>query len=98
MLAKLGKLSNMTRAFATKEPGFLEQVQLYFEQAAKLSGVRKDLLEVIKKPNCVIKFNIPLKRDNGEIEVIEAFRCQHSRHKLPCKGGLDMPLMSTIIT
>jgi glutamate dehydrogenase (NAD(P)+) len=82
------KIAKFSRAFATKEPGFLEQVQLYFEEAAKISGIRKDLLEYIKKPNAVIKFNIPLKRDNGELEVVEAFRCQHSRHKLPCKGGI----------
>jgi glutamate dehydrogenase (NAD(P)+) len=30
----------------------------------------------------------PVKRDDGSIEVIEAYRVQHSHHKAPCKGGI----------
>ncbi|MEI9944460.1 MAG: Glu/Leu/Phe/Val dehydrogenase [Chitinophagaceae bacterium] len=30
----------------------------------------------------------PVKRDDGTIDVIEAYRVQHSQHKTPCKGGI----------
>ena len=76
------------------EPSFIEQVNLYFNAAAKHltevdpSSAPADLLEYIKVPKTVIKFNMPLRRDNGKIEVIEAYRAQHSYHRTPCKGGI----------
>ena len=42
------------------EPRFLEQVELFFNRAAKLTDVPADMLEVIKQCNSVIRFHIPL--------------------------------------
>src|SRR5699024_10231023 len=38
--------------------------------------------------NNVYHVTFPLERDNGEIEVIHAWRVEHSHHKLPVKGGV----------
>lgn len=46
----------------------------YFDEAAELTTIRPDLLEVLKEANAVLKVNIPLIRDNGAIEFIPAFR------------------------
>jgi glutamate dehydrogenase (NAD(P)+) len=46
-----------------------------------------EYLNVIKSCNAVVRFNIPLKRDNGKIENITCYRAQHSHHRLPTKGG-----------
>lgn len=76
------------------EPNFIEQTNQYFNQAAAWllethpKVVSKDLLEFIKVPKTVLKLNIPLRRDNGSIEVIEAYRSQHSFHRVPVKGGI----------
>jgi len=70
-----------------EEPRFLEMVKMHFDTAAKYSKVDKGLLKVIRECNTAIRFNIPLKRDNGELEVLTCYRAQHSHHRLPCKGG-----------
>lgn len=35
----------------------------------------------------MVRFNIPLRRDNGKLETITCYRAQHSTYKLPVKGG-----------
>lgn len=50
----------------------------------KINGI----LAMIKPCNRVVSMNFPIKRDNGEFEIIEAWRAQHSDHMTPTKGGM----------
>ena len=56
------------------EPRFLEQVKLFFERAASKTGIPQQYLNVIQSCDTVIRFNIPLKRDNGTIDTITCYR------------------------
>lgn len=67
---------------------FFESVERSFDKAAKFTKWDKGLLEQIKACNSVYSMKFPVKMDDGKIEVIEAFRVQHSQHKTPCKGGI----------
>lgn len=69
------------------EPRFLEQVKLFYGEAAALTGIDAQYLELIKACQTVIRFNIPLRRDDGSLETIACYRAQHSTYKLPVKGG-----------
>jgi len=71
-----------------QEPNFLQQVQLYFDESAKRTNVRPDMLNIMKNCCAIMTFQIPLKRDNGTIEVLTAYRAHHSYHQSPCKGGI----------
>lgn len=78
---------NLFSTKEVKESTFLENTENYFNDATKYIQGKDDLLAYIKKPKVSAEFHFPLVRDNGKIEVIKAYRVQHSQHYLPCKGG-----------
>ncbi len=67
---------------------FFQSVEKSFDKAAKFTKWDLGILEQIKACNSVYQMRFPVKRDDGSIEVIEAYRVQHSQHKSPCKGGI----------
>lgn len=70
------------------EISFFAQVNRNFDKAAALIKGDPALLNQIKICNAVYHVSFPLKRDDGTIEVVEAWRAEHSQHKLPTKGGI----------
>jgi len=69
------------------EPRFLEQVQMYVENAAKTTDIEPGLLNYLMACDHVLRFQIPLKRDDGSIETLTCYRAQHKHHLMPTKGG-----------
>jgi len=70
---------------------FFESVEKSFDKAAKFTSWDQGILEQIKACNSVYQMRFPVKV-NDNIEVIEAYRVQHSHHKAPCKGGIRFSL------
>lgn len=73
---------------STQENNFFKNVERSFDKASQHTQWDKGLLEQIKACNSVYSMRFPVKMDDGRIEVIEAYRIQHSQHKTPCKGGI----------
>jgi glutamate dehydrogenase (NAD(P)+) len=67
---------------------FFGAVEKSFDKAAKFTKWDTGILDQIKACNHVYRMRFPIKRDDGNVEVIEAYRVQHSHHKTPCKGGI----------
>jgi glutamate dehydrogenase (NAD(P)+) len=75
-----------------KEYSFFQSVERSFDKASKFTSWEQGLLEQIKACNSIYSMRFPVKMDDGHIEVIEAYRVQHSQHKSPCKGGIRFSL------
>ncbi|HET9529619.1 MAG TPA: Glu/Leu/Phe/Val dehydrogenase [Blastocatellia bacterium] len=67
---------------------FFDNVIQSFDQAAAFTNYPKGLLDQIKQCNSIYRFDFPLRQPDGQIEVISAWRIEHSHHKLPVKGGI----------
>lgn len=72
----------------TTHTSFFENVLNYVDRAAALTGHPKGLLDQIKHCNSVYHFEFPVRKPDGSVEVIKAWRVEHSHHKLPTKGGI----------
>jgi glutamate dehydrogenase (NAD(P)+) len=71
---------------------FEDDVNAYFDRAAAFTRHPQGLLEQIRACNSVHEFQFPIRQAGGRIEVVRAWRAEHSQHKLPAKGGIRFSL------
>lgn len=71
---------------------FFGAVSKSFDKAAKFTNWDPGILEQIKQCNAVYRMNFPVKIGD-KVEVVKAYRVQHSHHKTPCKGGIRFSTM-----
>lgn len=71
----------------TTNYSFFDSVTKSFDKAARFTTWDPGILEQIKVCNSIYSMRFPV-RIGDSIEVVEAYRVQHSHHKVPCKGGI----------
>ena len=76
---------------AQSEYKFFDAVVKSFNKASIFTNWDPGILEQIKQCNSVYRMHFPVKIGD-KIEVIKAYRVQHSHHKTPCKGGIRFSL------
>jgi glutamate dehydrogenase (NAD(P)+) len=67
---------------------FHESVSHYFDAAAAYCDLDPGLIDQVRCCNSAYRMRFPVRRDDGSIQVIEAFRAEHSHHRQPTKGGI----------
>jgi glutamate dehydrogenase (NAD(P)+) len=73
----------------TEEPeSALETARRQLEHAAAHLDVDEGVIERLKHPTKVHRVAVPLKREDGEVEVFTGYRAQHDDVRGPYKGGL----------
>ncbi|MGD8862123.1 MAG: Glu/Leu/Phe/Val dehydrogenase [Myxococcales bacterium] len=71
-----------------QDTGFFGQVLAQFERAAAYTSCSAGLLEQIISINGLYRMRFPVELEDGSVYVAEAFRAEHSQHRLPTKGGI----------
>jgi len=58
------------------------------DEVAKLINLDPGIHKILAKPKRVLTVSLPVKMDNGKIEVFTGFRSQHNDARGPHKGGI----------
>lgn len=77
----------MIKEATLHEPTFFGDVCQYFDNAAQFLKYPHGLLDQIRSCNSVYRFRFPIRKGN-DLEVIDAWRVEHSHHQSPTKGGI----------
>jgi len=67
---------------------FFHDVNQYLDAAAQHGSLAPGVVRQVKACNALYRISFPVRDDAGDIQVIEAFRAEHSQHRLPTKGGV----------
>jgi len=65
-----------------------QSVTFYFDQACDRLGVRDEIRNLICTPDREMRVEIPVRMDNGTLEVFIGYRIQHNGARGPYKGGV----------
>lgn len=68
--------------------GALRTAQAQLTRAVEVLGYDAGLHEVLSTPRRELRVAVPLRRDDGRVEVLTGYRVQHNISRGPGKGGL----------
>ncbi|OFY50531.1 MAG: glutamate dehydrogenase [Bacteroidetes bacterium GWF2_41_31] len=70
--------------------------QRQFDHAASILDLDKATCDLLRNPMREHHFSIPLRMDNGTVQIFRGFRVQHNDARGPVKGGVRFHPMETI--
>jgi len=70
--------------------------QQQFDHAASILDLDKATCDLLRNPMREHHFSIPLRMDNGMVQIFRGFRVQHNDARGPVKGGVRFHPMETI--
>ena len=72
--------------------------QSEFDRIADLIGLEEGARQLLRKPLREYHFSIPVRMDDGSVQVFEGYRIQHNDSRGPCKGGIRFHPQETVDT
>jgi len=75
-----------------------EMAQVQFDSVADMLDLSSSTKDVLRNPLREYHFSIPVRMDDGTVEVFKGFRIQHNDARGPCKGGIRFHPQETVDT
>lgn len=72
--------------------------QRQFDKVAEMLELDISTRELLRTPMREYQFNIPVRMDDGSVQIFRGFRVQHNDSRGPSKGGIRFHPMETIDT
>ena len=66
---------------------FWEATKFRLKTAAKLMGLEPEMVEFLSRPMRAVEFQIPLRMDDGKLQILSAYRVCHNDALGPTKDG-----------
>ncbi|MGZ8702510.1 MAG: Glu/Leu/Phe/Val family dehydrogenase [Gaiellaceae bacterium] len=86
-MTELEELSVEERPLEWETPLF-RTAMTQFEQAIPYAEVSESIAERLRYPERAVMVTVPVRRDEGQVDVFPAYRVQHSSVLGPTKGGI----------
>nr|WP_041581918.1 Glu/Leu/Phe/Val dehydrogenase [Salisediminibacterium selenitireducens] len=81
-------VKRMSTEESKKEKNVLESTQTVIKQALGKLGYQDEVYELMKEPLRMMTVRIPVRMDDGSIEIFTGYRAQHNDSVGPTKGGV----------
>ncbi|MBS1646271.1 MAG: Glu/Leu/Phe/Val dehydrogenase [Bacteroidetes bacterium] len=81
-------MSAPTAAPVAHTESMFHAVLARLDAAAKAMNLSDDVAQVLRYPQKLVKVCFPVTMDNGSMQMFEGYRCVHSTHLGPSKGGI----------
>ncbi|MQG70105.1 MAG: glutamate dehydrogenase, partial [SAR202 cluster bacterium] len=65
-----------------------DEVNVFFDRAAERLGFGDGQREMLRRPWRELQVSIPVRMDDGTIQVFAGYRIQHNAARGPYKGGI----------
>ncbi len=67
---------------------FFQMAQRQFDQVAEAMNLDKNVARRLRAPDRGVLISIPIRMENNQVEVFDAYRVQHNDTRGPYKGGI----------
>ena len=72
----------------TEDMGPFDAVNFFFHRAARVRDISSGALDVLSGTYRELRVQVPLRRDDGSLDVVYGYRVQHNAARGPYKGGI----------